>query len=125
MQKIDLPINFKNIYPRDYFEDGVAWFDFYGVNHPEIMKEEGSDYLCVETRYSAKTDFLDLFDLSKFGNHCVDKKWNDLMDYVMNYIREHEEDKIISARLVKVRDVEKYLLRAITSQTGYRDYGRA
>ena len=123
VQKIDLPINFKNIYPKKYFEDGVAWFDFYGVNHPEIMKEEGSDYLCVETRYSAKTDFLDLFDLSKFGNHCVDRQWDDLMDYVMSYIRMHEEDKVISARLVKVQNVEKYLLRAITSQTGYRDYG--
>ena len=123
-EKIDVRVMKKDIYLEKMLEEEVALFMLYGINDPKLLTEHNSDSLLVETRYSAKADILEFNNLSKFANHCRDEHWDDLLQDIQDYIKRNTtSEEFCSARLIKLKDEERYLLRAVTSDTAYKNYG--
>lgn len=123
-EKRDVRVKVRNIVLDRMLEGEAALFSLYGIDDPELCRLMGADHFQVETRYSAKDDILDLNKFSKFANHCRDKGWSDLLDYITRYVKIHTDNEdYCSARLIKPVGSEGYLLRAITSDRAYRNYG--
>ena len=123
-EKKDVRVKARNIVLDKMLEGEAALFTLYGIEDSEFCRLLHSDHLQVETRYSAKDDALDLYNLSKFANHCRDKGWSDLLDYITSYVGAHtSNEEYRSARLIKPVGSDRYLLRAITSDNAYRNYG--
>ena len=105
-------------------EDEAALFTLYGISDLDLVKKLHADHIQVESRYSAKNDVLEIHKLGKFANFCRDNKWSDLLDYINEYIRNHtKNDEFCSARLIRPIESDRYLLRAVTSDKVYRNYG--
>ncbi len=120
--KFDAQIYLRNVYPEKYLEDGAAVFDILGIKDPRILKDVEADHLKVETCYSAKTDFFEFFKMGKFANSLIEKKKDYLIRMNMDDLRKDNSDRV-SARLIKMVDGGDYFLRAITSETMYKNYG--
>lgn len=123
-EKTDVRIKKKDIYLEKMLEDEVALFKLYGITDTKFLKEQRCDSLLVETRYSAKSDILEFNNLSKFANRCRDEKWDDLLEHIQDYIaKKTTSEEFCSARLIKLKEEDRYLLRAVTSDTAYKNYG--
>ena len=123
-EKLDVRVKKKDIYLETMLEEEKALFMLYGITEPRLLKKHKSDSLLVETRYSAKADVLDFNNLSKFANRCRDEHWDELLEHIQDFIRRNTtNEEFCSARLIKLKDEEQYLLRAVTSDTAYKNYG--
>lgn len=124
VEKRDITVGLNNIYLERMLEDEVAVLALYEIKDPELIKRLSSDNMMVETRYSAKNDYLDIYNFSKFANFLRDQKWDDLITYTQDYIRSHSVDRSErKLRLIRTKDEEQYMLRAITSVSAYKNYG--
>lgn len=122
--KKDVRVKIRNIVLDKMLEREAALFTLYEITDPDLIKKLQADHIQVESRYSAKDDVLDAYKLSKFANYCRDCNWADLLDYIQKYIKANtKNDDYCSARLIKPVDCDRYLLRAITSDKVYRNYG--
>lgn len=123
--KIDIPIKMKNVYLEKLLEDEKAIFSILGVENKYIYNIIKSDELKVETAYSAKQDLLDYYHFGKFANYCRDLEYEDLIDIIKNYLKQknknNNDEK--SLRLLYKKEDKKFYLRAITSTSGYKDFG--
>lgn len=124
-EKIDIEKEIKNIYLRKMFDAEKATFEIFDITNDFIFKQDKSNLLVVETRYSAKNDLLDYYNLSKFANYCRDNEYEDLIGVIKKYLREKnlENNEKVNLRLLYKYDENKYFLRAITSTQGYKDFG--
>lgn len=123
-EKKDVRVKARNIVLDKMLEGEAALFTLYGIDDSEFCGLLHADHLQVETRYSSKDDALDLYNLSKFANHCRDKGWSDLLDYITSYVSVHtNNEEYRSVRLIKLVGSDRYLLRALTSDSAYRNYG--
>ncbi|MGB0930828.1 MAG: hypothetical protein ACPGVB_08635 [Chitinophagales bacterium] len=124
-EKIDIDVKVKNIYIKRMLEDEKALFDIFEVSDDFILKENKSDLLTAETRYSAKNDILDYYNFSKFANYCRDKEFEDLINTIRDYLRKKNSDNKdkIKLRLLFKNDDRKFFLRAMTSSEVYKDFG--
>ncbi|WPO83451.1 hypothetical protein SD427_03665 [Chryseobacterium sp. JJR-5R] len=124
-KKKDIKSKIRNVQLKRLYEKEKAVFEIFGVEDEEILLENGSDILEVETVYSAKNDILDYYSLSKFANYCRDLEYETLVNFIRDYLKaknENNEDEC-SLRLVYKNEDSKYYFRAITSADGYKDYG--
>ena len=123
-EKKDLRVKVRDIVLDEMLEDEAALFTLYGISDLDLVKKLHADHIQVESRYSAKNDVLEIHKLGKFANFCRDNKWSDLLDYINEYIRNHtKNDEFCSARLIRPIESDRYLLRAVTSDKVYRNYG--
>lgn len=124
-KKLDIISKVKNIQLKKLLDAEKAIFEIYSVSNESILKDNKSDILNIETRYSAKNEMLDYYSFSKFANYCRDCDYNDLVDIIKNYLNtkntnNNEERKL---RLIYKNEDKKYYLRAITSSQDYKDFG--
>lgn len=123
--KKDLRSKIKNVQLKRLFEKEKALFEIFEIKDEEILLQNGSDILEVETAYSAKSDILDYYSLSKFANYCRDLEYDTLVENIRDYLKikneTNEEER--SLRLIYNNEDEKYYFRALTSADGYKDYG--
>ena len=123
-EKKDVRVKVRDIVLDKMLEDEAALFTLYGISDLDLVKKLHADHIQVESRYSAKNDVLEIHKLGKFANFCRDNKWSDLLDYINEYIRNHtKNDEFCSARLIRPIESDRYLLRAVTSDKVYRNYG--
>lgn len=124
-EKIDITTGIKNIHLKKMLDAEKALFEIFEITDPFILKENKSDLLLAETRYSAKSDILDIFNFSKFANYCRDMEYEDLIDNVKDYlkIKNSTNDEERKLRLIFKNDDRKFYIRALTSSEGYKDYG--
>lgn len=123
-EKKDLRVKVRDIVLDKMLEDEAALFTLYGISDLDLVKKLHADHIQVKSRYSAKNDVLEIHKLGKFANFCRDNKWSDLLDYINEYIRNHtKNDEFCSARLIRPIESDRYLLRAVTSDKVYRNYG--
>ena len=123
-EKKDLRVKVRDIVLDKMLEDEAALFTLYGISDLDLVKKLHADHIQVESRYSAKNDVLEIHKLGKFANFCRDNKWSDLLDYINEYIRNHtKNNEFCSARLIRPIESDRYLLRAVTSDKVYRNYG--
>ena len=123
-EKKDVRVKVRDIVLDKMLEEEAALFTLYGISDLDLVKKLHADHIQVESRYSAKNDVLEIHKLGKFANFCRDNKWSDLLDYINEYIRNHtKNNEFCSARLIRPIESDRYLLRAVTSDKVYRNYG--
>ncbi|HEX7846694.1 MAG TPA: hypothetical protein VF476_12910 [Chitinophagaceae bacterium] len=124
-EKIDIVSQIRHIQLKRLLEDEKAIFEIFEIKENSILKRKKKDILETETRYSAKTDLLDYYHLSRFANYCRDLEYEDLVNVIKNYLKgknaKNKEEKKL--RLIYKNEDKQYYLRAITSSQGYKDFG--
>lgn len=124
-EKIDNVTLVKNIKLEKLLDGEKALFSIYEVKNPYLIKHNNSDVLQAETRYSAKSDILDYYSLSKFANYCRDNVYDDLLDSIKSYLENKnsgntDERKL---RIVHVLKDDSFFIRAFTSASDYKNFG--
>jgi hypothetical protein len=124
-EKIDITSKVKDIHLKKMLEAEKAIFEVFTITNDFILRENLSDLLLVESRYSSKSDILDYYSFSKFANYCRDNDFEDLLTNIKDYLNSknfnnNEEKKL---RLLYKYENKKFYLRAITSSQDYKDFG--
>ena len=122
--KIDVPTELHSIDLEKVLENDYAQFHLYGIKNPDLVKAIRADHLQVESRYSARSDMLEYYNFSKFASflhlHQMDPYAKSIWEHLQRTIG---EEKRCSARLLYHKEEDKYYLRAVTSELGYKNYG--
>lgn len=123
--KIDLPVKMSDLQLERMLEAEKAVFEIMGVTDKFVLKENKSDILRAETRYTAKHDILDYYHFSKFANYCRDNEFEDLVDHVKEYLRikNLQNDEIKNLRIVFRNQDQQFFIRAFTSGNVYKNFG--
>jgi hypothetical protein len=124
-RKIDISSELGDVYLLKMLEEEKSIYKIYSLKDENLVKLLGAGSLEVETRYSAKSDLLDYHNLSKFAKYCQEHEYNDLIEEIRDYLRikDKESPRSVNLRLVYKYEDQKYYLRAVTSDNGYRDFG--
>lgn len=122
--KIDVAIELYNVNLERVLENDHALFHLYEVSNPALVKAIRANHLQVESRYSARSDMLEYYDFSKFASflhmHQMDTYAKSIWEHLQRNIG---KEKRCSARLLYHKENDKYYLRAVTSEQGYKNYG--
>lgn len=122
--KIDIPVPLRNIDLVKVLPNDYALFRISGIKDAELIKTLQADNLEVESRYSARSDLLDYYSLSKFASFLHDHNLDAYARTILDHLHTHLEEQVsCSARLLYHKEDAKYYLRAVTSEKGYKDYG--
>jgi hypothetical protein len=123
--KIDLPVKMKNLQLQRMLQDEKAIFEVLEVKDNFILKENRSDILRAETRYTAKHDILDYYHFSKFANYCRDNEFEDLVDIVKGYLKKknNKNNEVRSVRVIHRKEDGIFFIRAFTSSSDYKNFG--
>ena len=124
-KKIDIPSKIKDIHLIKLLDEEKALFEILSIKDNYIIKQNKTDRLTVETRYSAKSDLLDYYSFSKFANYCRDNEYGDLISDIKNYLNKKNisNDEERNLRIIHNFSDNKFYLRAITSVNEYKDFG--
>lgn len=124
-EKIDAIVNLKNIYLEKALENGHVLFNLYGIKEEYLIKKLNGDHLTVESQYSARTDILEYYDFSKFASFLHTHNMYAQARQIWETLRTNEslQDKRCMARLIYHKDDQKYYIRAVASESGYKRYG--
>lgn len=125
VEKFDIQMKVRDISWDKFLEDEVAKFTLYNIEDKDVVKRIGRDSLVVETRYSAKHDATEYYNFSKFANFLRDAQQNELINIIRDHLHRStlHLDTRCSARIIKIKEDEGYLLRAVTSENAYKNYG--
>ena len=123
--KIDIKSRIKDIELLNIIEAEKALFEILSISNDSIIKDIRSNKLTVETRYSSKTELLDIYNFNKFATYCHEQSFQDLIQHTKEYLLEKNRDNPNEKglRIVKNYEDNKYYLRAVTSPEGYQDFG--
>ena len=123
-EKIDAIVSLKNIHLGNSLENGHAIFNIYGIQEEELIKRFKADHLTVESQYSARTNILEYYNLSKFASFLNANHMDAYAQQIWETLRTSElQDKKCMARLIYHTKDQKYYIRAVASENGYRRYG--
>jgi len=124
-QKIDLTCKMKDVHLKKLLEGEKATFEFFSVKDQYLVKKIKSDLLIAETRYNAKSDILDYYNLSKFANYCRDNQYDDLVDNIQEYLLDKNKTNVDlrNFRIVHHKSDDLFFIRALTSCGDYKDFG--
>lgn len=123
-KKTDVFINLKDIYLERVLENDHVLFHIYGITDPDLIRAIQADHLTVESQYSARTDIMEYYQFSKFASFL---HTNNMDEYALTIwedirVRANREKKCM-ARLIYHIGEDKYYIRAVASETGYKQYG--
>ena len=123
-EKIDAIVSLKNIHLGNSLENGHVLFNIHGIQEEELIKRFKADHLTVESQYSARTDILEYYNLSKFASFLNANHMDAYAQQIWETLRTSElQDKKCMARLIYHTKDQKYYIRAVASENGYRRYG--
>ena len=122
--KIDVIVNLKDIYLEKVLENDHVLFQLFGIADPSLIKALQTDSLIVESQYSARTDIMEYYQFSKFASFLHSNKMDDYARQIWDTLRfMTNKDKKCMARLIYHIADEKYYIRAVASENGYKKYG--
>ena len=122
--KIDTIVNLKNIHIGKVLENDHVLFNIYEIQEAELIKRLNADNLTVESQYSARTDILEYYNFSKFASFLHTKDMDSFAQQIWETLRTSAiQNKKCMARLIYNKEEEKYYVRAIASESGYKRYG--
>lgn len=123
--KIDINSKIKDIHLKKLLKEEKAEFEIVNITDKYIFNHNKSDIFIGETAYSAKSDLLEYYNFSRFANYCRDNNFNDLIDTIKKYLidKNIENEETKKLRLIHKFEDNKYYIRALTSISGYKDFG--
>ncbi len=123
-KKIDVIINLKDIYLERVLDNDHVLFHLYGITDPELIKAIKADHIIVESQYSARTDIMEYYQFSKFASFLHTNNMDGFAQLIWEKIRVHaNREKKCMARLIYHIAEDKYYIRAVASESGYKKYG--
>lgn len=123
-KKIDVIINLKDIYLERVLDNDHVLFHLYGITDPELIKAIKADHIIVESQYSARTDIMEYYQFSKFASFLHTNNMDGFAQLIWEKIRVHaNREKKCMARLIYHIAEDKYYIRAVVSESGYKKYG--
>lgn len=124
-EKIDVSVNLKDIYIEHVLPNDHVLFNLYGIQDDILIKKIKADNIIVESEYSARTDILEYYQLSRFASFLHTANLDNMAQEIWESLRTTPQiqDKKCMARLVYHIKDNKYYIRAITSEKGYKNYG--
>ena len=123
-KKIDVIINLKDIYLERVLDNDHVLFHLYGITDPELIKAINADHIIVESQYSARTDIMEYYQFSKFASFLHTNNMDGFAQLIWEKIRVHaNREKKCMARLIYHIAEDKYYIRAVASESGYKKYG--
>ena len=123
-EKIDAIVNLKDIHLGKSLENGHSLFSIYGIQEKELIERLKANQLTVESQYSARTDILEYYNLSKFASFLNANNMDAYAQQIWETLRKSAiQDKKCMARLIYHIKDQKYYIRAVASENGYRRYG--
>lgn len=123
-EKIDAIVNLKDIHLGKSLENGHSLFSIYGIQEKELIERLKANHLTVESQYSARTDILEYYNLSKFASFLNANNMDAYAQQIWETLRKSAiQDKKCMARLIYHIKDQKYYIRAVASENGYRRYG--
>ncbi|MBQ3742268.1 MAG: hypothetical protein II858_00265 [Bacteroidales bacterium] len=123
-KKIDVIINLKDIYLERVLDNDHVLFHLYGITDPELIKAIKADHIIVESQYSARTDIMEYYQFSKFASFLHSNNMDEFAQLIWEKIRVHaNREKKCMARLIYHIAEDKYYIRAVASESGYKKYG--
>lgn len=123
-EKVDIIVNLKDIFLEKYLDNDHVLFNIYGINDHGLLEKIKADHLIVESQYSARSDIMEYYQFSKFANFLHSNEMDSYAQQIWDKIRlEANKNKKCMARLIYHIEDEKYYVRAVTSENGYKNYG--
>ena len=122
--KIDVIVNLKDIYLERVLENDHVLFQLFGITDSNLIKAIQADHLIVESQYSARTDIMEYYQFSKFASFLHSNKLDDYARQIWDTLRSttNKEKKCMARLIYHIAD-EKYYIRAVASENGYKKYG--
>lgn len=123
-KKIDATVGLKDIYLEKVLENDHVLFHLYGITDNELITAIQADHLIVESQYSARTDIMEYYQFSKFAGFLHANKMDEYAQQIWETLRVNiNRDKRCMARLIYHIAENKYHIRAVASENGYKKYG--
>lgn len=123
-EKVDIIVNLKDIFLEKYMDNDHVLFNIYGIQDQSLIEAIKADHLIVESQYSARSDIMEYYQFSKFSNFLHSNEMDSYAQQIWDKIRlEANKNKKCMARLIYHKEDEKYYVRAVTSENGYKNYG--
>lgn len=123
-KKIDATVSLKDIYLEKVLENDHVLFHLYGLKDNELITAIQADHLIVESQYSARTDIMEYYQFSKFASFLHANKMDEYAQQIWETLRVNtNKDKRCMARLLYHIADDKYFIRAVASENGYKKYG--
>jgi len=123
-KKIDEIVGLKDIYLEKILENDHVLFHVYGISNPELIKAIQADHLIVESQYSARTDIMEYYQFSKFASFLHTNNMDEYAQQIWETLRVNtNKSKRCMARLIYHIADDKYYIRAVASENGYKRYG--
>ena len=123
-KKIDTTVGLKDIYLEKVLENDHVLFHLYGITDNELITAIQADHLIVESQYSARTDIMEYYQFSKFAGFLHANKMDEYAQQIWETLRVNiNRDKRCMARLIYHIAENKYYIRAVASENGYKKYG--
>lgn len=123
-KKIDVTVGLKDIYLEKVLENDHVLFHIYGIDDRELITAIQADHLIVESQYSARTDIMEYYQFSKFASFLHANQMDEYAQQIWETLRVNtNKDKRCMARLLYHIADDKYYIRAVASENGYKKYG--
>ncbi len=123
-KKIDATVGLKDIYLEKVLENDHVLFHLYSITDNELITAIQADHLIVESQYSARTDIMEYYQFSKFAGFLHANKMDEYAQQIWETLRVNiNRDKRCMARLIYHIAENKYYIRAVASENGYKKYG--
>lgn len=105
-------------------ENDHVLFHLYGIDDPDLIRAIKADHLTVESQYSARTDIMEYYQFSKFASFLHTNNMDEFAQQIWETIRiRANREKKCMARLIYHIAEDKYYIRAVASESGYKKYG--
>lgn len=122
--KVDVTVNLKDIYIEKVLENDHVLFHLFGITNPKLINEIKADHLIVESQYSARTDIMEYYQFSKFASYLHSNNMDEYAQQIWETLRfGANKEKKCMARLIYHIAEDKYYIRAVASDNGYKKYG--
>ncbi len=122
--KIDVTVSLKDIYLEKVLENDHVLFQLFGITDPGLITAIQADHLIVESQYSARTDIMEYYQFSKFASFLHSNNMDDYARQIWDTLRfmTNKEKKCMARLIYHIAD-NKFYIRAVASENGYKKYG--
>src|SRR5690606_30879681 len=112
--KFDVATKLKNVRCEKILDKKSAIIEISNIEDEDVLKITESDLIAGTTKYSVKSEFLDLFSADKFLNYCHDNEYDDIIQTNLKSLdkKNSENDYQKQFRFLIDKD-NNYFVRAI------------
>ncbi|NQX84678.1 MAG: hypothetical protein HRT67_01940 [Flavobacteriaceae bacterium] len=122
-EKFDVQTELKNVRCNGLLDTKSAVLEISNIADEGILKKTRTDLIKGITKYSVKSDYLDLYQADKFLNYCLKNEYDDIIKLNLESLDNKNLSNEYQKQFRFLKDNNNdYFIRAITSVDRYKDY---